>query len=80
MGKTKVAITLDTETLRRVDRLVRGAHYPNRSRAIEAAITAQLVRLEGRRLAEECAKLNPDEERALSEEWFGADGVPWPEY
>ncbi len=37
MAKTKVAVTLDSQTLRRVDRLVRDARYPNRSQAIEAA-------------------------------------------
>src|SRR6188474_1852721 len=59
MPKTKVAVTLDTQTLRRVDRLVRDARYPNRSQAIEAAVSEQLDRLERRRLVEECAKLNP---------------------
>ena len=57
MAKTKVAVTLDSQTLRRVDRLVRDARYPNRSQAIEAAVAAQLERLEHRRLADECAKL-----------------------
>ena len=66
MAKTKVAVTLDTQTLRRVDRLVRDARYPNRSQAIEAAVAEQLERLEGRRLAEECAKLDPAAERALA--------------
>ena len=57
MAKTKVAVTLDSQTVRRVDRLVRDARYPNRSQAIEAAVAAQLERLEGRRLAEECGSL-----------------------
>jgi len=80
MAKAKVAVTLDTRTLRRVDRLVRDARYPNRSQAIEAAIAEQLDRLERRRLVEECAKLDPEVERALAEEGLGADGVEWPEY
>lgn len=80
MAKAKVAVTLDTRTLRRVDRLVRDARYPNRSQAIEAAIAEQLDRLERRRLVEECAKLDPQVERALAEEGLGADGVEWPEY
>ena len=65
MAKAKVAVTLDTETLRRVDRLVRDTRYPNRSQAIEAAVAAQLERLEGRRLADECAKLDPAIERGI---------------
>jgi Arc/MetJ-type ribon-helix-helix transcriptional regulator len=80
MAKTKVAVTLDAQTVRRVDRLVRDARYPNRSQAIEAAIAAQLERLEGRRLAEECAKLDPEAEQALAEEGLGADRAAWPEY
>lgn len=80
MPKAKVAISLDTGTLRRVDRLVRDARYPNRSQAIEAAVAAQLDRLERRRLIEECAKLDPAEERALAEEGLDDDVAAWPEY
>lgn len=80
MAKTKVAVTLDSELLRRVDQLVRSGTYPNRSQAVEAAVTAQLERLERRRLAEECAKLDPEAERTLAEEGFGRDSATWPEY
>lgn len=80
MPKAKVAVTLDTVTLRRVDRLVRDERYPNRSQAIEAAIAAQLDRLEHRRLIEECAKLDLTEERAMAEEGLAADLAQWPEY
>ncbi len=80
MPKAKVAVTLDTVTLRRVDRLVRDARYPNRSQAIEAALAAQLDRLESRRLIEECAKLDLAEERAIAEEGLAADVGQWPEY
>lgn len=80
MPKAKVAVTLDTQTLRRVDRLVRDARYPNRSQAIEAAIAAHLDRLEHRRLLEECAKLDPIEERAMADEGLAADSDAWPEY
>ena len=80
MAKTKVTVTLESQTLRRVDRLVRDAYYPNRSQAIEAAITAQLERLERRRLADECAKLDPAAERAMAEEGLGEDAAAWPQY
>ena len=80
MAKAKVAVTLDTETLRRVDRLVRDTRYPNRSQAIEAAVAAQLERIEGRRLADECAKLDPAVERGMAEEGLNADVAEWPEY
>jgi Arc/MetJ-type ribon-helix-helix transcriptional regulator len=80
MARTKVAITLDEAILRRVDGLVRAARYRNRSQAIEAALKAELRRLDRNRLAEECAKLDPAEERALSEEGLSADGAAWPAY
>lgn len=80
MSKAKVAVTLDSRILQRVDRLVRDARYPNRSQAIEAAIAEQLDRLEKRRLAAECAKLDARVERALAEEGMGGDCVEWPEY
>ena len=80
MAKTKVAVTLNTRTLQRVDRLVREARFPNRSQAMEAAVTGLLDRLERRRLAEECAKLDPALERSLAEEGLGADLITWPEY
>jgi len=67
MAKAKVVVALDAQTLLRVDRLVRDARYSSRSRAIEAAVSGQLERLERRRLAEECAKLDPAAERALAE-------------
>ena len=80
MAKTKVAVTLDTRTLNRVDRLVRDERYPNRSQAVEAAVSAHLDRLERRRLAEECARLDPDAEQAMAEEGMLADADTWPDY
>lgn len=80
MAKMKVAVTLEGDLLRRVDRLVRDARYPNRSQAIEAAVLAQLERLERRRLAEECARLDPGAERAMAEEGLSEDTERWPEY
>jgi len=80
MAKIKVAVTLDNRTLKRVVRLVRDARYPNRSQAIGAAVTRHLDRLEHRRLAEECAKLDPTTEQALADQGVGLDVSPWPEY
>jgi Arc/MetJ-type ribon-helix-helix transcriptional regulator len=79
MPKTKVALTLDSELLNRVDDLVARARFRNRSQAIEAALAEKLARLARTRLAEECAKLDPTEERRLADEALGAD-TAWPEY
>jgi metal-responsive CopG/Arc/MetJ family transcriptional regulator len=67
MAKAKVAVTLDSSTLDRLDRLVKAARFSNRSQAIEMAVEEKLDRLERRRLAEECAKLDPGAEKALAE-------------
>ncbi len=80
MSSVKVAITIDRETLQRVDGLVSRRVYPNRSRAIQAAVAEKLSRLEHNRLASECAKLDPKFEKALAEEGLGQELESWPEY
>jgi metal-responsive CopG/Arc/MetJ family transcriptional regulator len=78
MPKTKVALTIDAALLERVDDLVARRRFRNRSQAVETALAEKLARLARRRLAEEAAKLDPDEERQLAEEGFAVDA--WPEY
>lgn len=68
MGTIKIAITLNQNTLERLDRLVRNHIFPNRSRAIQGAVQEKLERMERSRLARECAKLDPDFEKAMAEE------------
>lgn len=80
MGSVKVAITIDSETLERVDGLVERKVYPNRSRAIQSAVAEKLARMERGRLAFECAKLDPRFEKALAEEGLGQELDRWPEY
>lgn len=80
MGKAKVAITLEQDTLEKVDRLIRKHVFPNRSQAIQEAVEEKLARLERSRLAAECAKLDPAFERTLAEEGLSEDMTAWPEY
>ena len=80
MSSIKVAITLDRETLSRVDELVSRSVFPNRSRAIQAAVAEKLARMERSRLASECAKLDPKFEKALAEEGLGQELEAWPKY
>jgi len=68
MGTMKIAITLNQNTLERLDRLVRNHIFPNRSRAIQGAVQEKLERMERSRLARECAKLDPGFEKAMAEE------------
>ena len=80
MPKTKVAVTLESGLLDEVDSLVRQHRFANRSQAIEAAVSEQLLRMRRTRLAEACALLDPAEERALAEEGMGDELDSWPEY
>jgi len=79
MGRAKIAITVDEQALREVDRLVESGVFPNRSKAIEEALQERLARVRRSRLARECEKLDPDEEQALADEDYSGD-VEWPEY
>jgi metal-responsive CopG/Arc/MetJ family transcriptional regulator len=78
MAKTKVALTLDADLLDRVDDLVARRRFRNRSQAVEAALAEKLARLARTRLAEEAAKLDPEEEQRLADDGLAADA--WPEY
>jgi len=76
----KVAVTLERALLEELDELVAQRRFPNRSQAIEAAVADTLQRLGGARLARECAKLDPAEEKALADEGIGAELASWPVY
>ncbi|HAL56348.1 MAG TPA: CopG family transcriptional regulator [Candidatus Omnitrophica bacterium] len=78
MPTAKVAITVDERLLKLIDRWVIQGRYPNRSQAIQTAVREKVERWNHTRLAEEAAKLNPKEERALAEERFTGDA--WPEF
>ena len=80
MGTTKIAITLNQNTLERLDRLVKNHIFPNRSRAIQGAVQEKLGRMERSRLARECAKLDPDFEKAMAEEGLPEELGEWPKY
>ena len=80
MSRAKVAITLERETLTRLDQLVAQHTFPSRSRAIQVAVQEKIERLEKGRLARECAKLDPEFEKALADEGITEDMTEWPEY
>ncbi len=80
MAKAKLTITLDENLLDDVDALVRRRVYPNRSRIIEQAVQEKLERLKKSRLADQCALLDPDDEKALAEEGMGEEVDQWPAY
>jgi len=80
MAAAKVAITIDEELLRRIDRLVEMRKFANRSRAIQEAVRDKLERLERGRLARECAKLDRAFEQRMADEGLAGDLEEWPEF
>ncbi len=80
MATSKIAITIDKDTLFQLDLLVKSQIFPNRSRAIQEAITDKLNSLARQRLARECAKLDANLEQELSEEGFPREAEEWAEY
>ena len=80
MPTNKVAITIDSDLLLKVDLLVSQKVFPNRSKAIQEALTEKLSLLRQTRLASECAKLDPQIEQQLAEEGIEGELTQWPIY
>jgi len=80
MPTAKVAISIEKATLEQLDRLVHDHVFPSRSRAIQEAVEEKLSRLKKTRLAEECTKLDPKAEQAMTEETLPEELSQWPGY
>lgn len=80
MSTAKVAITIDYNLLKKLDRLVKNHLFASRSRAIQEAVSEKLTRLDHNRLAQECAKLDKTFEKSLAEEGMSTKVSEWPEY
>ena len=68
MAVAKVAVSMDQDLVVELDRLVDRQVFASRSQAVQAAVREKIARLKRHRLAEECAKLDPEYERSLAEE------------
>ena len=80
MSVSKVAVSMDRALLTELDRLVANRMFANRSQAVQTAVREKIARIKRRRLAEECAKLDPAMEKSLAEEGMSAELAQWPEY
>ncbi len=80
MATNKVAITIDSDLLSKVDLLVSQRVFPNRSKAIQEALIDKLSLLRQTRFASECAKLDPQVEQQLAEEGIEGELTQWPIY
>ncbi len=77
MATTKIAISIDAETVQRVDELVSSAGYPSRSRLFQDAVQDKLARLSRSRLAEQCALLDPAQEQEMADEFTPEELELW---
>ncbi len=80
MARSKIAITVDEAMLSQLDYLIKEHVFKNRSQAIQEALGEKLSRLNRRRLATECAKLDPGFEKSMAEEGLSEELSEWPEY
>lgn len=79
MKYSKIAVSVPTALLIKVDRLVKENRFPSRSFAIQKAIEDELKRLDRTSLAYACQQLNVEEEQSMAEEG-NEDLAEWPEY
>ena len=80
MKVAKVTVSIESELVREVDRLVRARVFASRSQAVDTAVKEKLARMGKNRLARECAKLDKTEERAFADLGLASEVDEWPEY
>ncbi|MEO7658120.1 MAG: ribbon-helix-helix domain-containing protein [Pyrinomonadaceae bacterium] len=80
MSVAKVTISIESDLLKKVDRLVKESVFSNRSQAVQLAIQDKIAHIDKDRLARECAKLDKKEERASADIGLASVANEWPEY
>ena len=80
MSVAKVTISIKSNLLKKVDRLVKERVFSNRSQAVQSAVEEKVLRLDSNRLARECAKLNKSEEQSLADLGLAGEAEEWLEY
>lgn len=77
MPAAKIAITIDEDLLWALDLWVKEGRFPNRSKAIQAAVKEKHDRWRKTRLAEECAKMDPKEAQTEADFLYEGEILPW---
>lgn len=80
MDVAKITISIDRELLIGLDRLVKSRGYKSRSQAVQAVLEEKIARQQKIRLAEQCAKLDPQEEQSLADTGLSSEAGQWPPY
>lgn len=68
MAKAKIAIILEEDLVKEIDRWVSEGQYPSRSKAVQETLKEKITNWRRKRLIEEVSKLNPKEDQAMAEE------------
>lgn len=79
MPAKKIAVTVDKDIIKQIDRLVREGKYRSRSKAVQDALR-DIKNWRRKRLLEEVSKLDPKKERGLAEESLHAENEEWEKY
>ena len=80
MSVSKVTVSIESDVLKQLDRLVAERVFSNRSQAVQSAVGEKIARLSKSRLARACEMLNPADEKELAEIGADFDLTEWPEY
>ena len=80
MSVAKVTVSIESDVLKQLDRLVTENVFSNRSQAVHTAVKEKIARVNKSRLARACEMLDPVEEQAFAEIGVSADLEEWPEY
>ena len=77
LATPKIAITIDADLLRTLDLWVSEGRFPNRSKAIQAAVREKRERWRKTRLAEALRHVDPKEMQAEVDIVFDGEILPW---
>ncbi len=80
MSVAKIAVSIDSHLLEKLDNLVAQKTFKSRSQAIQVAVTKTVARFEHIRLAQECERLDSALEQQLADEGLEKDAEEWPEF
>jgi metal-responsive CopG/Arc/MetJ family transcriptional regulator len=80
MSVSKIAVSIDSTQLKKIDFYVKKHVFKTRSEAFRVAINQTLDQLEQHRLATECDKLDIHEEQEMADLGLDKDLDSWPKY
>ncbi len=80
MNVDKVTISIESDLLKKLDRLVTAKVFSSRSKAIQEAVSEKVARIDQNRLSRECTKLDINEEQTLADEGLASEVAEWQPY